>query len=307
MGKIRLEPGQSIRISDTTIEVDVPVVGRSRSRMGLHDTTLVDTHETRLDIAEMIDAAAPVFEPGQPIDPDRAQALALLYELPLQFGEQTELDALFQTIIERLVAIIPAATRGALLLEDQASGELLLRAHLPAGQPSVSRPLRQDMARRQGFIWHEGWIPSQSQFLNRIKAGMYVPLIWKGRMGVACVDNSDGGRSSPLTICALCSPSRTRGNGGHAEPAARRASPQRHASAGSPTSAENPRRCCRSHSAACALAAKVGSRYSGISYRGFTKLTTDDVMDLLNDYFSVLVDAIFKHDGRWTRSQEMPS
>jgi adenylate cyclase len=35
--------------------------------------------------------------------------------------------------------------------------------------------------------------------------------------------------------------------------------------------------------------------------RGFTKLTagmdTDDVMDLLNDYFSVLVDAIFKHDG----------
>ena len=35
--------------------------------------------------------------------------------------------------------------------------------------------------------------------------------------------------------------------------------------------------------------------------RGFTKLTagmdTDDVMDLLNDYFSALVDAIFKYDG----------
>ena len=35
--------------------------------------------------------------------------------------------------------------------------------------------------------------------------------------------------------------------------------------------------------------------------RGFTKLTagmdTDDVMDLLNDYFSALVEAIFKHDG----------
>jgi predicted component of type VI protein secretion system len=76
MGKIRLEPGQSIRISDTAIEVDVPVVG-SDPDLGWasHDTTLVDTHDTRLDIAEMIDAAAPVFEPGQPIDPDRAQAL----------------------------------------------------------------------------------------------------------------------------------------------------------------------------------------------------------------------------------------
>jgi adenylate cyclase len=35
--------------------------------------------------------------------------------------------------------------------------------------------------------------------------------------------------------------------------------------------------------------------------RGFTKLTehmdTDEVVDLLNDYFSALVDAIFKHDG----------
>ena len=128
---------------------------------------------------------------------------ALLYELPLQFGEQTELDALFQTIIERLVAIIPAASRGALLLEDQASGELLLKAHVPAGQPSVSMTLAsRTMARRQGFIWHEGLDPSQSQFLNRIKAGMYVPLIWKGQvMGAACVDNSDGERSLPRTIC----------------------------------------------------------------------------------------------------------
>src|SRR5262249_8828195 len=115
--------------------------------------------------------AAPVFEPGQPIDPDRAQALALLYELPLQFGEQTELDALFQTIIERLVAIIPAASRGALLLEDQMSGELLLKAHVPAGQPSVSMTLAsRTMARRQGFIWRGGLDSSRSPFLKPIQA-----------------------------------------------------------------------------------------------------------------------------------------
>src|SRR5207302_1320601 len=90
------------------------------------------------------------------------------------------------------------------------------------------------MARRQGFIWHEGLDPSQSQFLNRIKAGMYVPLIWKGRvMGVACVDNSDGGTIFTADDLRLM-----------------------------PAVAHYP-----------AMAA------------------------LLNDYFSALVDAIFKHDG----------
>ena len=142
VGKVRLEPGQRIQISDTTLQVDIPArESQPEPSWASDDRTLIDTHDTRLDIAAMIDAAAPVFEPGKPIDPDRARALALLYELPLQFGEQTELDALFQTIIERLVQIIPAATRGALLLEDQTSGELLLKAHVPAGQPSVSMTL----------------------------------------------------------------------------------------------------------------------------------------------------------------------
>ena len=121
-GKLRLEAGQTIRISDTTIEVKIPSTQTGLDPgVDADDRTLVTTHDTRLDIDALIDAAAPVFEPGQPIDPARAEALALLYELPLRFGEETELDTLFQTIIERLVAIIPAASRGALLLED--SGE----------------------------------------------------------------------------------------------------------------------------------------------------------------------------------------
>ena len=168
-GKLRLDPGRPIRISDTTIEIRNPVTQAGLDAgLDLGDKTLVTTHDTRLDIEAMIDAAAPVFEPGQPIDPARAEALSLLYELPLRFGEETELDILFQTIIERLVAIIPAASRGALLLQDTESGELLLKAHLPAGRPSVSMTLAsRAMARREGFIWREGMDPSRSQFLNR--------------------------------------------------------------------------------------------------------------------------------------------
>jgi len=161
-GKLRLEPGHTIRISDTTIEVEIPVTQTgSGPGVASDDKTLVTTHDTRLDIDAMIDAAAPVFKPGQPIDPTRAQDLSLLYELPLRFGEETELDTLFQTIIERLVAIIPAASRGALLLEDSESGGLLLKAHVPTGRPSVSMTLAsRAMARREGFIWREGIDPS---------------------------------------------------------------------------------------------------------------------------------------------------
>ena len=308
-GKVPLSPGQQIQISDTTLTVDIPA-----DKPGLEpswaadDRTLVDTHDTRFDIAEMLDAAAPVFEAGKPIDPDRAQALALLYELPLQFGEQTEVDALFQTIIERLVAIIPAATRGALLLEDQTTGELLLKAHVPAGQPSVSMTLASTtMSRRQGFIWREGLDPSQSQFLNRIKAGMYVPLIWKGRvLGVACVDNSDGGTIfTPDDLRLMLAVAH------YAAMAAMQNQLQnelRHNAAllGRLLTNFSPKIRDALLSRAARGRLRLGGERSEVvilasDIRGFTVLTagmdTDDVMDLLNDYMSALVEAIFQHDG----------
>jgi adenylate cyclase len=309
VGKVRLEPGQRIQISDTTLTVDIPIrESQPEPSWASDDRTLVDTHDTRLDIAEMIDAATPVFEPGKPIDPDRAQALALLYELPLQFGEQTELDALFQTIIERLVAIIPAATRGALLLEDQTSGELLLKAHVPAGQPSVSMTLAsRTMSRRQGFIWREGLDPSRSQFINRIKAGMYVPLIWKGRLlGVACVDNSDGGSiftaDDLRLMLAVAHYAAMAAMQNQLQSELRRNA----ALLGRLLTNFSPKIRDALLSRAAHGRLRLGGERSEVvllasDIRGFTLLTsgmdTDDVMDLLNDYMSALVEAIFKHDG----------
>jgi adenylate cyclase len=304
-GKLRLEPGQTIRISDTTIAVEIPVTDPG---VDSDDKTLVTTHDIRLDIDAMIDAGAPVFEPGQPIDPARAQDLSLLYELPLRFGEETELDTLFQTIIERLVAIIPAASRGALLLTDSESGALLLKAHVPAGRPSVSMTLAsRAMARREGFIWREGMDPSQSQFLNRIKAGMYVPLMWKGRaLGAACVDNSDDGTlftAEDLRLMLAVAH--------YAAMAAMQTQLQndlrRNAALLSrllTNFSPSVRNKLLSRAAHGRL--RPGGEKSEVvilvsDIRGFTLLSsgmdTDDVVDLLNDYFSALTDAIFQHDG----------
>jgi len=308
-GRLRVDPGQPIRISDTTIEIKTPVTQVALDPdLGLDDRTLVTTHDTRLDIEAMIDAAAPVFEPGQSTDPARAQALSLLYELPLRFGAETELDILFQTIIERLVAIIPAASRGALLLQDPESGELLLKAHLPAGRPSVSMTLAsRAMARREGFIWREGMDPSRSQFLNRIKAGMYVPLIWKGRtLGAACVDNSDDGTmftAEDLRLMLAVAH--------YAAMAAMQTQLQNDlrrnaALLGRLLTNFSPSIRDRLLARASHGRLRPGGEKSEVvilvsDIRGFTLLTsgmdTDDVVDLLNDYFSALIDAIFQHDG----------
>ena len=61
-GKLGFEPGQIIRISDTTIKVESPVdqIGLEAD-LGSDDKTLVTT---RLDIDALIDASAPVFEAG---------------------------------------------------------------------------------------------------------------------------------------------------------------------------------------------------------------------------------------------------
>lgn len=308
-GKIRLEPGQTIRVSETTLEVEMPTAGAGLDPDWSPDNaTVVATQETRLNIDEIIDATAPVYDLEDLIDADRAKALVLLYELPLRFGGQIELDELFQTVIEQLVAIIPAASRGALLLEDPESGQLLLRAHVPAGQPSVSMTLAtMTMTRRQGFIWHEGLDPSRSQFINRIKAGMYVPLIWKGRaLGAACVDNSDAGTLFTMHDLRLMLA---------AAHYAAMAAEQRQLQSSLRSNAVLLSRLLSNFSpkirdkllarAANGRLGPGGERSEVVilisDIRGYTRLTagmdSDDVMDLLNDYLSALVDAIFKHDG----------
>ena len=309
LGMVRMEAGQKIAISDTIIEVELPQARTDLPhRWEAAERTMVDTHDNLLDIAESIDAATPVFGAGRPIDPERAQGLALLYELPLRFGEETELDTLFQTIIERLIDIIPAASRGALLLEDQASGELLLKAHIPAGQPAVSISLAsRAILRRQGFIWRQGSDPSQSQLLSRSKAGMYVPLIWKGRViGVACVDNSDGGtlftRDDLRLMLAVAH---------YAAMAAMQNQLQSELRRNAALLARlltnfSPKLRERLLSRAAHGRLRLGGEKSEVvilqsDIRGFTRLTsgmdTDDVMEMLNDYFSALADAIFAYDG----------
>jgi adenylate cyclase len=308
MGKVRVDPGQTIRISETVIEIErltpTPTLNPSWT---YEDGTLTGLPDT-IEISETIGSTEPFFEPGRAIDPSRVQALALLYELPLRFGEKDNIDDLLKTMIDRLVEIIPSASRGALLLDDPATGELLLRAHLPVGQPSINMAFAsRTMILRQGFIWRERSDSGRSQLANQVSSGMYIPLVWKNRvLGAACVDNDDGGSLFSKDDLRLMLAA-----GHYVSMAAVQNNLQNELRRNSmllsrllTTFSPKVRETLLSQAAQGRL--RPGGQRSEVvlleaDIRGFTQLTSDmdsdDVMDLLNDYFSVLIDIIFEHNG----------
>jgi adenylate cyclase len=308
MGKVRFDPGQTIRISETVIEVErLTLTPNLNSSWTYEDGTLTDLPDT-VTISESIHSTEPFFEPGRAIDSSRVQALALLYELPLRFSEEDNIDDLLQTMVDRLVEIIPSASRGALLLNDPVTGELLLKAHLPVGQPSINMALAfRTMILRQGFIWRERLDPGRSQLVNQASSGMYIPLIWKDRiLGAACVDNDDGGSLFSRDDLRLMLAA-----GHYVSMAVVQNNLQSELRRNSvllgrllTTFSPKVRETLLSQAAQGRL--RPGGQRSEVvlleaDIRGFTQLTSgmdsDDIMDLLNDYFSVLIDIIFKHDG----------
>ena len=128
-------------------------------------------------------------------DDGRDRRLQLLYELPLQFAQAGEIESLFTLILERVVELVPGAERGALLIYDPSDGKLALKASIPEHEPPISRTLIQRAASESnGFIWsrRQEAEATQSILHHRMETGMYAPLLWKGVIqGVVCVDSQN--------------------------------------------------------------------------------------------------------------------
>lgn len=312
-GRQRLHARDAVAIGETTLRVDVPVEQEDSVK-----TLPPEEPESELvkGITQSLDAAEPAF-PQAEADTDTDQRLALFYELPLRFGEETRLDALLQLIIERVVDVIPGARRGTLLVKDRPTGELLWKASLPADNPSVSITLaKRAMRRREAFIWSRSAPPVEddkdaaekvpsSAFEHNIESAIYAPLLWKGEpLGVMCVDN-----------CETCDSFRTddlrllRAFAHHATVSIVNLHLQedlrleiralnKFMKLVSPQVAER----LRDHREQIHLGGEFRDAtilFSDI--RGFTKLSAqmepDDVTEMLEDYFGRLVPVIFEHKG----------
>jgi adenylate cyclase len=303
-GRQRLQRGDAIRVGDTRLELDIVAEKPTSPDV----TTDPAGTAPAADITAMLDASRSAFRATEQPTAEDAGRLTRLYELLLQFGAETHLDSLLQKIVEGVVEAIPRARRGALLIKDQATGHLLLKAFVSDGEPSVSLTYAQRaLDQRQGFIWQHGFDPSVSQLIHNIGSGMYVPLIWKGAaLGVLCVDNHDS--LPPFTAEDL------RFMLAVAQQAAMavvqqqlQQDLQRNAALMERLLANfSPKVRDRLLSKARLGRLRLGGDRSEVSIlisdiRGFTRMSAamdaEDVLDLLNEYFTPLVAAIFRHDG----------
>ncbi len=302
-GKRHLLSGELVRIGETILQVDLPPESASPSA-----SQPLTASPPPVEIATALDATVRVLVPMSGPTGDVARRLALLYDLPLQFAAEARLDTLLQTIVERLVEVIPGATRGALLLRERETDKLLLKAYVSPGQPAVSETLaRRVMAEGKAFIWRRSEEADARVTIlqQRTETGMYAPLLWQGEaLGAICVDNpqhdsafTDDDLRLMLTVAQYAA--MTLANQQLQERLRRESSAKATLLRQfSPKIAER----LIGHHGRPRLASQRGEVTILCSdIRGFTKLSRDmepdDVVEMLNDYYSLLIPVIFAHDG----------
>jgi adenylate cyclase len=189
-GPQRVWPEDTVSAGETTLRLALVFdAQRSSAQPSSHS----ELDKAAVQITRAIDTTRPRPGGAVPTATPAERRLALLLELPEQFGAQTRGDALLQLIMDRVVAVIPNARRGALLLRDPQHNTLLLKAYVSPDEPAVSETLaRRALAEKRGFLWHAAGFANSIQSVRQhhILHGMYAPLEWRGEVfGVICVDS----------------------------------------------------------------------------------------------------------------------
>jgi adenylate cyclase len=309
-GRRKLHPDDLIQIGDATLKAEIP----SEEIQFTNLSSFSGIAKSVEDSGDLLNAAEFNFTQTEYANANLEEQLALFYELPLQLGAATRLDALLQMVVERVVGVIPSARRGALLVKDRATGRLTLKAHLPLGNPAVSRTMaNQAMERRQAFIWPPPVLTdldrlTKSIAAHHIESAMYAPLLWKDEViGVLCVDNSEACPpfdSADLQLLQAVAQHAAMAVAHHsAQDDLRRYTEfaNRFFSSRFPPEVRN-----KLMHEASAGTLPIGTRRSGVTIlisdiRGFTQLTSrlgaQRMSDLLNECFPPLIEAIFSHGG----------
>ena len=120
--------------------------------------------------------------------------IKMLMDAPRRFSVQEDLNRQLIEIVGRLVEEMKGVERAAVLLVDEASGFLDLRAHYPENDPAVSGTLAvRALTEKKGFIWQKSSLDNASESIRqmRINSGMYAPIICgENNLGVLCVDTT---------------------------------------------------------------------------------------------------------------------
>jgi class 3 adenylate cyclase/pSer/pThr/pTyr-binding forkhead associated (FHA) protein len=248
----------------------------------------------------------PVGSP--PASPIAERRLNMICELPMLLAAKTQLALLLPTIVDRLVEMIPNAQSWALLLREGKADTLLLKAYHAVEQPSLSETLaRRAISKRKAFIWRRDVEKAIGRSLleDPCVVGMYAPMLWQDEpVGVICVTASSceaAFSEEDLRLIVVVAQYAAMAVAGHQLQEKLRLETVVRANL---LRQFSPRVADRLLAHRGRL--RLGGQRSEVSVlsadiRGFTRLTQnmdpDDIVELLNDYFSVLVPVVFAHEG----------
>jgi adenylate cyclase len=314
-GKQQLQPGDVLTVGDTTLRLevldDLADVNRTNYlEMGRNVPPETSHAASGIDIAQDVDAtvfAAPRVEGS---GGELARRLRMVYDLPLQFAAKAKLETLLPAILDQLDDLIPAGDIWALVLLEPGTDALLLKAYRCDQQPYLSETLmRRAIDDRKAFIWRRNTerdaSMSGSIVLNAMESGIYAPLVWQDEAaGVICASSRKADAAfteEDLRLMTVVAQYAAMAVASHRlQEQLRRES----------VAKANLLRQFSPKVADQLLAARgrvrLGGQRSEVTIlnsdiRGFTQLARemdpDDVVEMLNDYFGVLVPVIFKYGG----------
>lgn len=288
-----------------------PLQPAEEATSGLFETRFVENEEElHVNLALDGDVCAPV--PVGNMTDQTQHRLEMLYALPLQFAAEKDLNKLYSLIVTRVIELTPGAVRGALLIKDPYDGKLSLRASVSEEAPPISRTLiRRVAVEQKGFIWGDEESDHQnlstSMAAIRIRTGMYAPLVWDGEtVGVLFLDNPN--RRSAFTqedLQFLMSVAHYAASA-VANQLLQNDIRQNNRTLQNLLANFSPKLRSRLLTKSREGKLQPGGEKSEVTIllsdlRGFTRtsalLDTQVVVDMLNDYFHVLGQEIFRHDG----------
>ncbi|GAK61742.1 adenylate/guanylate cyclase [Candidatus Vecturithrix granuli] len=278
---------------------DRPLVKEQRS----------ETSSSQDDSTALTPYALPGFMLAEMMNSERIPSLEVVSNLLTLLGTERKVNDVLQAVVEQLVHAIPGATRGALVLYDGLNGTLLLQAYISANGPSVDKTLVQQVITEQkGLIWQSPEEKEEDDQNSRsIEAAMYAPLLWQDHvLGVICVDTPHPGTRfiaedlQFLSAVAQCLAMAMMNQQLQETLREKAKLLERVLASFSPKVGQKLIERSR-HGKLRPGGKKSEVTILYVDIRGFTRMSTgrdaEDVVDILNAYFSPLMKAIFHYDG----------
>jgi adenylate cyclase len=236
------------------------------------------------------------------------ERFTVLCDLAWESGTDGSVDAMMQRVLNELLRLVPAAERGVILVHDRTSGAWILKAHSSTGTPRISMTsVRQAVEQKKGFHWRKGEDTSRSQKEENLEAGIYAPMLANNEVfGAVCLDSSRAapvfGRNDLQLVIAIA----------HqlglaiANRELRRELTLNARLMERLMTNFSPKVQTRLLQRARQGRLQLGGERATVTIlcsdiRGFTRLAAkmeaEDVVSMLNDYFSALMHPIFQNDG----------